>query len=369
MEERVEPNSVATDGNPEAPCITVIIPVYNGRPWLDQCLESVLGQEGPSFEVILVDDGSTDGSGAMADAWATRDPRLRVVHTAQSGTYPARNRALDLARGEFLFFVDADDWIDPGTFDYLRRTQRDTKADFLRLQRRMHFPDGLIPGTTISQSRRLPREGLVELVEEDGRLTVVFAGNITAALIRRSLLTDNGIKFREDILSGADSLLILDLAAIPHRYVFCNVALYHYRRQFANSLTLTYSPTKTRRAENQLLVQEESIRYIEGRWGASAAEQAMGDGYINSFIRYLVSCAADAVATDGEEPFIRFRGAFLSGTWRRFLPHYRPADNRNKSRLLPLLLRLGWVRAGFWLCRRKARIRYRRELSALTAAD
>lgn len=101
------------------PLISIIVPVYNAEPYLDRCVQSILAQTMEDFELILVDDGSPDRCGEMCDAYAKADPRIRVLHQANAGQAVARNRALDIAQGEYLAFVDSDDYIHPKMLELL----------------------------------------------------------------------------------------------------------------------------------------------------------------------------------------------------------------------------------------------------------
>ena len=103
----------------DTPLISVIVPVYNAEPYLQRCLESILSQTNNNIEVLLVDDGSTDESGAICDMFAVKDSRVRVIHQANGGTSSARNSGLDAARGSWIGFVDADDWIEPQMYERL----------------------------------------------------------------------------------------------------------------------------------------------------------------------------------------------------------------------------------------------------------
>lgn len=98
--------------------ISVITPVYNTAKYLNECIESILSQRMADFELLLIDDGSTDGSGAICDLYAEQDKRIRVFHTPNSGVSTARNFGLDRAQGEFVVFVDSDDRLSP---DHLRQ--------------------------------------------------------------------------------------------------------------------------------------------------------------------------------------------------------------------------------------------------------
>ncbi len=93
--------------------VSVIVPLYNVAPYLPACLDGLLAQTHRSLEVVLVDDGSTDGSGAICDAYAARDGRVRVLHQHNAGVAAARNAGLDQARGAYISFVDSDDVVSP----------------------------------------------------------------------------------------------------------------------------------------------------------------------------------------------------------------------------------------------------------------
>lgn len=101
------------------PKISIITPVYNTERYVAQCIESIIGQTFTDWELILVDDGSTDSSGKICDAYATKDPRIRVIHKPNSGVADSRNVAIAEAQGELLGFVDADDWIEPQMYQTL----------------------------------------------------------------------------------------------------------------------------------------------------------------------------------------------------------------------------------------------------------
>ena len=94
------------------PLVSIIVPIYNVAPYLKECLNSIIKQTYPHLEIILVDDGSSDGSGAICDEYASKDNRIRVVHQENKGVSVARNQGLNIATGEFISFVDSDDKID-----------------------------------------------------------------------------------------------------------------------------------------------------------------------------------------------------------------------------------------------------------------
>ena len=111
--------------------VSIIVPVYNVEFYIKKCVKSVLSQTYPCFELILIDDGSTDKSGVYCDELAKTDQRVKVLHKKNGGQAEARNIGLDCARGEFIFFLDADDWIEPEAIKTLIDKQREKGADMV----------------------------------------------------------------------------------------------------------------------------------------------------------------------------------------------------------------------------------------------
>lgn len=109
--------------------VTVIVPVYKVEAYLERCVDSILQQDYRDLEIILVDDGSPDASGEICDRYAKRDERVKVIHKANGGLGPARNSALDLAKGEYVFFVDSDDYITDGIIKKLYEVCQREDAD------------------------------------------------------------------------------------------------------------------------------------------------------------------------------------------------------------------------------------------------
>ncbi len=112
------------------PRISVVVPIYNVEEYLAPCLDSVLAQKVRDIEVLMVDDGSTDGSAAVAAAYAQRDERCKLISQANGGLSKARNTGMDAATGDFLSFVDSDDMLTPNAFELLLGALEDTGSDF-----------------------------------------------------------------------------------------------------------------------------------------------------------------------------------------------------------------------------------------------
>lgn len=114
--------------------LSVIVPVYNVEKYLERCIESLLAQTHTDLEILLVDDGSTDSSPEICDAFAEKDARIRVIHQKNGGLSSARNAGIDAATGEFLAFLDSDDYLDPSTYSLLLREMQKRQIDIIGMQ-------------------------------------------------------------------------------------------------------------------------------------------------------------------------------------------------------------------------------------------
>ena len=111
--------------------ISIIVPVYNIENYLDKCIESIVHQTYKNLEILLIDDGSTDHSGKKCDEWAKKDKRIRVIHKKNGGVSSARNIGLEKAKGEYIGFVDGDDFVNKKMYEEMHRQMKKNNADFV----------------------------------------------------------------------------------------------------------------------------------------------------------------------------------------------------------------------------------------------
>lgn len=117
------------DNTQGLPLISIIVPVYNVVNYLEKCLDSICRQTYKNLEIIVIDDGSTDGSGQICDSYSLRDKRIKVIHQENGGLSAARNKGLDVAIGKYIGFVDSDDWVDADMYEFLYDLLDTAKAD------------------------------------------------------------------------------------------------------------------------------------------------------------------------------------------------------------------------------------------------
>ena len=184
--------------------VSIIVPVYNCEKLLDRCVRSVLEQTYQDLELILVNDGSTDGTAALCDAWASKDSRVKVLHQENAGVSAARNAGLDMAAGEYIGFVDADDYIDEATYETALAAM--DGCDLVMWDAVTVWDDGREEADTIDLA-----DGRV-LTKKDWSPVLLrsMAGAVWRCLYRSELLADIrfavGIKLSEDRLFNLQAM-------------------------------------------------------------------------------------------------------------------------------------------------------------------
>ena len=132
------------------PLISVIMPAYNVAPYIKRSLESVLKQNYTDLEIIIVDDGSTDETGSICDDYSARDSRIKVIHQINGGLSDARNKGLEISSGDWIHFLDSDDWIEPDMYETLIKLALDNDADLVSCMSRNCYEDGTVDKTDLS---------------------------------------------------------------------------------------------------------------------------------------------------------------------------------------------------------------------------
>lgn len=219
--------------------ISIIIPVYRVEDFLDECLQSVVGQSYTDFECILVDDGSPDRSGEICDAWAAEDSCFRVIHQQNAGVSAARNRGLDEARGEWITFIDSDDWVDS---DYLASLAAHADdCDWVVAGYKIHRA-GRVSTLAPKQDTSFDVRGNSEHVAELFENYCLFGP--CCKLFSNQIVTKNRLRF-DTRLSFAEDLHFC-FSYLPHagRIHAVYAMAYHYRLHGNESLSTKFYPDK-----------------------------------------------------------------------------------------------------------------------------
>lgn len=208
--------------------ISVIVPVYNVKPYLSECVSSILNQKYDNFELFLVDDGSTDGSGKLCDKLAENDRRIKVIHKKNGGLSSARNAGVEAAEGEYICFIDSDDMVSENYLEVLYENAAVFGADisicrFVRFEK--ENPVSAIAGNTPKELRKEDVMDRLTNVGTENALTATVAWN---KLIRRSVAKNISFppgKWHED------EFYINYLLEKSESFVETSAELYFYRQR------------------------------------------------------------------------------------------------------------------------------------------
>lgn len=214
--------------------ISIIVPVYNVAPYLEKCLNSIKKQTYTNLEVLCVDDGSTDDSGKILDAFAKEDARFRVFHQKNQGTGSARNLALEHITGDYIGFVDPDDWIEPEMFEMLHDSIKKTGTDIVTCGYYMDKEDG---SAVWMQNRKKVSE---DTLQTKDFLKYIYCrdeykgvgGYLWTRLFRVQVIegaeAEEPIRFEETLIPGQDVYFIAKSCVRAKTMVYLSIPLYHY---------------------------------------------------------------------------------------------------------------------------------------------
>ncbi len=217
------------------PEISVIVPVFKAENYINRCVDSILSQTFQDFEIVLVDDGSPDKSGAICDAYAKTDSRIKVIHKTNDGVSSARNAGIEVAKGQWVTFVDSDDYITPNyladlyepTFDVVVSGHKVISSSgeeyYLKHIKR--------------QYDHINADVIKTLMETDGNTWLYL---MTAHLLKLSILNENSIRFHTEYHFREDSLFMAEYVANCSSICVKESCNYVYMRRDSGSLSTTY---------------------------------------------------------------------------------------------------------------------------------
>lgn len=257
------------------PKISIIIPIYKVEEYLHRCVDSVLSQTLNEIEVILVDDGSPDNCPKICDSYRQQDVRVRVIHKKNGGLASARNAGMKIANGDYIFFLDSDDWLEPDGMELLYQTAIKYDVDFVRFRAIRSGWPGMaenspcmlgepreIQGGYYSKER-IKREILPRLIATS-KMTLGPVVGVWESLYSKKFLEDHGITFFENIRYSEDIIFsALVVEAASSFYYLDNACIYHY---FYNpsSISKSFRPGRWKSCK-------ESIEIFKNKFGEKGA--------------------------------------------------------------------------------------------------
>lgn len=229
-----------------SPLISVIIPVYNAELYLKQCVDSILMQSYPNIEIVLVNDSSTDNSGAICANYDANHSNIKVIQKENGGAAKARNLGLDSASGEFIIFQDADDYFDDHDgfqklMDFYNSISYEVDLIFFNYKRFFQLNNKFEARPDFSKE-------LIDTRDKDKKVEKLFLNAFIPAppwgkLIKRKFLLENTIYF-PPLRSSEDIPWFLELMSKSTNFTFTNLRIHVYRKQVSTSLTNSFSKSK-----------------------------------------------------------------------------------------------------------------------------
>ena len=240
------------------PEFSVIVPVYNVEKYIGRCIESILEQKFADFELILVDDGSTDTSGQICDQYALQDKRIYVLHQENGGVSSARNAGLQRAQGEFISFLDSDDTVESNYLSCMAEV--DSEVDLVVCGVKNVFPTGECSIKLYYNNKLIggiKKEFILDAIENRA-IDFVYAKRY-----KRRLIEKNKIYFDEQMNLGEDTCFVVNYLCGSNSIKYVTETPYRYHNYEQNTL----STFELNYAEKLFIMNTKVLNILEGRYG------------------------------------------------------------------------------------------------------
>ena len=233
------------------PKVSIIVPIYNAEKTLHRCVNSILNQDYIDFELLLIDDGSKDSSGAICDEYAAKDARVRVIHKENSGVSASRNLALNEAKGEYLQFLDADDWITPNATRLLVESAVLNGCDMVISDFYRVIGERLSHKGSIDEDGVLTREEFANLMMENP--ADFYYGVLWNKLYSRAIIEKNQLRMDPKISWCEDFMFNLEYIRHCENIFVLQVPIYYYVKTKGSLVSQGMSLTKTIKTKMMVL--------------------------------------------------------------------------------------------------------------------
>ncbi len=220
------------------PLISIIVPVYKVEPYLARCVDSLINQTYQNLEIILVDDGSPDRCGEICEEYAKKDSRIVVFHKDNGGLSDARNKGLDIATGDYVMFVDSDDWIEKETCETVIKLAASNKSDIVIFGVRNVYDNGQLKNFVPMYNGNISSEECIKALLYKIQKKGIF--NYACNKIYKRVLFDN-IRFQSGRLAE-DQGVTYKLFHLANNICVCNNCFYNYYQRIGSITTSQYSP-------------------------------------------------------------------------------------------------------------------------------
>lgn len=258
--------------------ISVIVPIYNCAEYIRQCLNSIVMQTYSNLEIVLVDDGSTDGSGLICDEYASRDKRIKVIHKENGGLVSARKAGFDASHSKIIGFVDGDDWIEPNMYEKLICAMDDYEVDVAMCGRYEEYPDtcksiyhgineGKYSGNDLAE-KVFPR-----MIVNDAFFEWGLFPSYWDKLFRKEILEEYIMTVDDRIVMGEDAAGVYPCISNANSIFILHECLYHYRQSSTSMVRIISGNPKKERERFRILYHSTLNQLNHNRWSFDFGEQ------------------------------------------------------------------------------------------------
>ncbi len=295
------------------PKVSVIVPVYNAEKTLHRCVDSILAQTFTDFELILVNDGSSDDSGNICDEYAIDDSRVIVIHKENGGVSSARNKGIDAVKGEWISFVDSDDLIAP---EFFSSFSYDADLEICGIK---------LFGTTHSQ--QLPDSQHLQNTNEiyawlTSNCHRGYVPSPWAKIFRTSIIKNNNIRFNPSIIRGEDAIFNFDYILYCNSIKLFNVATYHYYYITEIALIGSKYAISAQTYYNHINALQNSVSKLEKRFSQKLTliKKSLF-GHLLPFFYYYIETLSISEARKELRIFAKYKLYKFHGklTWKEYL--------------------------------------------------
>lgn len=259
--------------------VSFILPIYNVEKYLSECVESILAQTYSDFEILLVDDGSPDNCPALCDEWAKKDSRIKALHKSNGGLSDARNYGLEHAQGDYVVFVDSDDfWVNKECLQRLMNVvDAHPECDFISFNCSYYYQDTNTYKKWVAYDEKLSKPTDKDAVLCSLVASGTFPMSACLKIIKRKSLSEINLNFIKGLLSE-DIPWFIDLLEGAKKCMFINDYIYAYRQGVVGSISNSFS---VRNFNSILRIIDNELQKLEGRTFNEKTKD-----YIKSFLAY-----------------------------------------------------------------------------------
>lgn len=315
--------------------VSVIVPIYNVEKYLNQCIDSIIAQTYSSLQIILVDDGSTDLSASIVDEYAKADKRVVAMHKENGGVSTARNAGLDVATGDYVYFADSDDYLQPNIIEVLVGKMQSNAVDMVMCGYLQHEQKGSFKHNNHSSE-------IINVEDVEQFREFMFSPNLNISALWNKLYKRELIDFRfnKDICWGEDQIFNYAYLAKVRKFYYTNELLYNYNAKYS------YYSKKLQKTfiASSLALYEYCDKFINDVYGEGCIDDTMMQLVYWRFLKAVFAGVYyEGKANNKKQANINFEAALKLDYIKNALENFKPKGTMQKLAVFCLKHKSVWL--------------------------